>query len=796
MATQPGGLKTNRLAQEQSAYLLQHAENPVDWLPWGEEAFALARQRDCPIFLSIGYSSCHWCHVMEHESFESEEIAEILNKNFVSIKVDKEERPDVDKTYMTYIQATQGGGGWPMSVFLTPDLHPFFGGTYFPPADAYGRPGFKTVLTKLGAVWSQKKYDIKSSSADTMRQLSEIISSSSGNASGSSSGGTVEELLKAISVGAKQFEQRFDAKLGGFTSSSLIKFPRPSELLLLMTEYVRLLNTEEDTARKYLHMATFTMKQMARGGMRDQLGGGFHRYSVDEYWHVPHFEIMLYDNPQLVQSNLAAYQINRDLTHASVARGVLDYLLRDLKHPEGGLCAAEDADSLDTSDGKKKEGQFYVWTKTEIDEVLGGGGGGGSSGEIAAAMFTSHYGIKSEGNCTQSPRSDPHHEFQGKNVLYEAKSLEETATAANISIGEAEEILSSCREKLFKHRKTRPRPFRDDKILTAWNGMAIGAFATAGRVLASEDPPLERLFPVEGRNPSEYIQAAKVTAECIRKNLYDSTTGQLYRAYMNAPSTVSGFSDDYAWVISGLLELYFATGEVEYVQWAIELQTKMDELFWDEDNGGYFQSPKNGDSGGGDVGGVLLKMKEDYDGAEPAASSIAVSNLWKLAALSGTVASAALRKQAEKCAGGFAGQLNESPSALPQMLTALHLLEVGFARQVVIAGRKGAPDTEALINAAYALYAADRVVIHLDLGDDLQIKWWQKHNPEVVALAEATGMTADDPATAFICQNFTCKKPTTDPEVVKKALEEPRGAIGGGGGGRMQPVSVELPFQQ
>ena len=801
MATGHSVHKTNRLAQEQSAYLLQHAENPVEWFPWSEEAFALARQRDCPIFLSIGYSSCHWCHVMEHESFESEEIADILNKNYVSIKVDKEERPDVDRTFMSYIQATQGGGGWPMSVFLTPDLHPFFGGTYFPPEDGYGRPGFKTVLNRLSTIWNQKKEEIKVSSADSMRQLSEVMNASAAGGPG----GALEELLPSISLCAKQFEQRFDSRLGGFGGAP--KFPRPSELLLLMTEYTRLLPTNKYQARRMLHMATFTLKQMAAGGMRDQLGGGFHRYSVDEYWHVPHFEIMLYDNPQLVQSNLAAFQITRDLSHASVARGVLDYLLRDLKHPEGGFCAAEDADSLDVSDNKKKEGQFYIWTKKEIDDILGGGnessGGGGGSAQIAS-MFESHYGVKPEGNCTQSPRSDPHHEFQGKNVLYQAKTLEETAAAANLSIGETEEILSSCREKLFKVRTTtKPRPFRDEKILTAWNGMAIGAFAAAGRVLNSEDPPLEKLFPVEGRAPSEYIQAAKTAVECIRTHLYDPATGQLRRAYMNGPSAVHGFSDDYAHMISGLLELYCATGEVEFVQWAIQLQEKMDELFWDETGGGYFQSPissttsaaaaKEGETSGSDGGGesdVLFRIKEDYDGAEPAASSIAVSNLWKLAALSSTQKASELRKQAEKCAGAFSGQLKETPSAMPQMCTALHLVEVGHARQVVIAGRRSASDTESLINAAYSVYAPDMVIIHLDLSDDTAMEFWKKHNPEAVSIAEATGMTIDEPATAFICQNFTCKKPTTDPEVVRKTLEEVRSV------GVVARQNVDLPFKK
>lgn len=762
--TEHGGRTPNRLAQEESPYLLQHAYNPVQWLPWGPEAFDLARTRDVPIFLSIGYSTCHWCHVMERESFESEAIAEILNKNFVPVKVDREERPDVDKLYMTYIQATQGGGGWPMSVFLTPELSPFFGGTYFPPQDAHGRPGFPTVLNRIAEVWAQKKEEIKASSADSMAQLGEVLSSSGGGAEGSQAA--------AIDTCATQLASRFDSRHGGFGGAP--KFPRPAELLLMMTQYARLINAgDEEGAKRILHMATFTLAKMAAGGMHDQLGGGFHRYSVDELWHVPHFEIMLYDQPQLVQAYLAAFQITRNREHALVARGVLDYLLRDLKHPGGAFYAAEDADSLDEKDGKKKEGEFYVWTAEEVESVLGA--------ELSP-LFSAHYGIKSNGNCTRSARSDPHDEFTGKNVLYQTRSLAETAKAADTSLGQAEEILSSAREELFNVRAQRPRPHRDEKIVVAWNGMAIGALAVAGRALASEDPPLERLFPVEGLAPKAYLQAAATAVGFIREHLYDEGTGKLQRAFTKGPSAVAAFSDDYAHLISGLLELYFATGDVGHLQWALKLQDKMDELFWDETHGGYFQAAAGDEH-------MRFRMKEDYDGAEPAASSIAVANLWRFAALGGTEAAAKWTKQAEKCASAFGGQLKEAPVAMPQMCTSLHLLDVGHGRQVVIAGRRGNDDTEALLNAAASVYAPDKILILLDLGDEELMKFWREHNPEAVALAEATGMTAEDPATAFICQNFTCRKPTTDPAAVAKTLSESRG-------GAVKPRAVNLPSKE
>ena len=787
---------TNALIHEQSPYLLQHAHNPVHWLPWGEEAFTLAKQRDVPIILSVGYSTCHWCHVMERESFENKEIADIMNASFVSVKVDKEERPDVDKLYMTYVQATQGGGGWPMTCFLTPDLDPFFAGTYFPPTDAYGRPGFKTVLNRIAEVWSQRKEEIKTSSAEAMLQLADALAPSSHSDTGSAGADlTVPTAQYAtyITNCADALQRRFDSKLGGFGGAP--KFPRPSELLLVFTAYLHHLKASSGSsgsistdARAMLHMATFTLERMAAGGMRDQLGGGFHRYSVDEYWHVPHFEIMLYDQPQLVHAYLTAFSITRDVyKYASPVRGVLDYLLRGLRHPEGGFYAAEDADSVDPKDGKKKEGEFYVWTEEDIDAVLA------PTSAQAAAAFKRYYGVQKQGNATRSPRSDPHGEFQGKNILYVAQpttaaapdtTIDRTRNSSqggeDLSVGQVEEVLAMCREKLFSARKAqKPRPHRDEKVVVAWNGMAIGALAVAGRTLASEDPPIDQpCFPVEGRDPKEYIKAGRQAAEFIKARCYNGETKQLCRSFLSSPSPIPGFSDDYAHMISGLIDLYMVTGDVGDLKWAYELQEKMDELFWDDVGGGYFQAMKDGDSSGSGSG-VRIRLKDDYDGAEVASSSVAVANLWKLGSLAGTEQGAVFKQRAARCAAGFDDHLKELPIGMPQMCTSLGLLQTRHARQVVIAGRRSAADTEALLTAVYSVYAPDKVVIHIDLSDTELMEWWRGHNPEAVGIVEGSGWgeEGDATATAFICQNFTCRKPTTDPGEVEKVL----GEVGGKG---------------
>jgi uncharacterized protein YyaL (SSP411 family) len=797
----------NRLFLSKSPYLLQHKDDPVHWHSWSQEAITKAKQQDKPIFLSIGYSTCHWCHVMHRESFISPEIADILNQNFISIKVDREERPDVDRIYMTYVQATSGGGGWPMSVFLTPNLEPFLGGTYFPPTDNYGRPGFKTLLLRVADAWREKKEEIKVQSADTVRQMQEFTSNASSSPISSIPGGTSgADQLKCIETAVEQIISGFDPTRGGFGTSP--KFPRPSEINIILRQYLLLLNRPQKQqnaavdADELLHKALFSLQKMASGGIYDHLGGGFHRYSVDELWHVPHFEKMTYDNPQLVLTYLAAFQITKDTQYAAVARSVLDYLLRDMRHPDGGIFAAEDADSTDPMDlnGPKKEGAFYVWTREEIDEVLSsidvdnnGRNSGSSSPTAAAELFKERYLVKEHGNCNLSPRSDPHGEFTGQNVLISSfKSLDQlssTYSSPDKSPGQIEEILAKCRELLFNRRAQRPRPHRDEKIITAWNGMAIAALATASRVLMTEDPPVEANFPITGCSPVVYLDAAQKVAKFIRTNMYDEKEGILQRSWNNGPADIAGFADDYAWMVSGLLELYFAGGDVDHLDWARKLQQKMDELFWDSGSGGggggYFQNQEGDDS-------VILRMKDDYDGAEPTANSIAMENLWRLAGFEGVGCERQkeLLDRAQRCAAAFQDRLTKAPIALPQMCCSLHLLALGLPKQVVLVSSSGGVQDsrsyERLLDAVYAPYAPDKVVIHVDTGDERVMEWWRGVNPEVVELVSGGG---DRRKKVLVCQNFTCQAPSYSVEEVAAKVGVAQKPVGGVVVGK-----VELPW--
>src|ERR1700736_3773769 len=441
---------TNRLASQKSPYLLQHAHNPVDWYPWGEEAFAKARQQNKPIFLSIGYSTCHWCHVMAHESFESEEVAAIMNREFVNIKVDREERPDVDRVYMTFVQATTGGGGWPMSVWLTPDLKPFVGGTYFPLEDRYGQPAFKKVLERIAAAWKQDHEKIVDQSSKIISALRESQTAQP------AATGKID--IKILETAYEQFARSYDAEEGGFSNAP--KFPRPVTLNFLSRFYAR--DPSSASGKRALEMNTFTLRKMAAGGMHDHLGGGFHRYSVDRYWHVPHFEKMLYDQAQLVTAYLEAFQITQEPEFASVAHDTLDYVMRDMNSPEGGFFSAEDADSPvvagdgsaprtadpgsasgDPDHAKTAEGAFYVWTKQEIDTVLGD----------AAEIFNFHYGVEPHGNVLEG--SDPHDEFRGKNVLIQRHTVAETAQRFQKTETDIERSLAQSRAILFELRSKR-----------------------------------------------------------------------------------------------------------------------------------------------------------------------------------------------------------------------------------------------------------------------------------------------------------------------------------------------------
>ncbi len=713
---------TNRLAREKSPYLLQHAHNPVDWYPWGEEAFAKARRENKPIFLSIGYSTCHWCHVMAHESFENKEIAAIMNKEFVNIKVDREERPDVDRVYMTFVQATTGSGGWPMSVWLTPDLQPFVGGTYFPPTDQYGRPGFKSVLEKIAAAWKQDHEKILEQGKKIVEALQQA-QAQEGGSDGKLGAGPLESAYDQLS-------HNFDAKEGGFGGAP--KFPRPVIFNFLSRFHARSPSSEK--GKHALEMDSFTLEKMAAGGMHDQLGGGFHRYSVDRYWHVPHFEKMLYDQAQLASAYLDAFQITRRPEFESTARDVLAYVVRDMTSKEGGFYSAEDADSLEESalvGGKAKagarnggesaqphkvEGAFYVWTKNEIDSALGD----------AAGIFNFYYGVEENGNAPAE--SDPQGEFRGKNILIRRHTLAETAAHFKKSEEEIGKTLAESRENLLTLRSKRPRPHLDDKIITAWNGLMISAFARGAVVLG--DPG--------------YLDKASAAARFIQTNLWDEKSKTLYRSFRGGRSQVEGFADDYAFTIQGLLDLYEASFEVNWLKFALELQTSQDRLFLDEKEGGYFSTSGKDKS-------VVLRMKDDNDGAEPAASSVAALNLLRLGQLQ---ESALLRERGNKTIAAFHAILSRFPSAMPEMLVALDR-SLDKPRQIVVAGRPGASDTQALLREVRKHFLPNATVLLADGGEG-QAYLGQK----LEAVREMK--VVKDQAAAYVCEDFVCKAPVTD----------------------------------
>jgi uncharacterized protein YyaL (SSP411 family) len=707
----------NRLTQEKSPYLLQHADNPVDWFPWGEEAFTKARIENKAIFLSIGYSTCHWCHVMAHESFESADVAAVMNREFVNIKVDREERPDVDRVYMTFVQATTGGGGWPMSVWLTPELKPFVGGTYFPPEDRYGQPGFTKVLERIAAAWKQDHERIAEQGTKIIAALGQAAVA-----------GTVDPGprldAKTLDAAYQQIARSYDAHEGGFGAAP--KFPRPVTLNFLTRVYARAPKSE--SGRHALEMNLFTLRKMAAGGMHDHLGGGFHRYSVDAFWHVPHFEKMLYDQAQLAVAYLDAFQITREPLFEEVARDVLDYVRRDMTAKEGGFFSAEDADSEipGSPERKKREGAFYVWSKAEIDAALG----------PSADVFNLHYTVKAEGNVP--PGGDPHEEFTGKNILIELGTLGETAKHFGKSEAEVREILATSRATLLALRAQRPRPHLDDKIITAWNGLMISAFARAAQVL----------------NDPGYLQTALRAAIFLSKELYDASRKVFFRNYREGRSAVEGFADDYAFLIQGLLDLYEASFDVGWLRFAIELQEIQDRLFFDQERGGYF-------SGAGHDPSILLRLKEDNDSAEPAASSVAALNLLRLAQIRNDASSYEL---AEKTIEAFAPQIGHFASAMPQMLVALDLT-LGTPRQIVIAGDRGSAETRALLAEVHRRFLPNKVLLLADGGEG------QKYLEEKLEALRGMKPVDGKPA-AYVCENFTCQAPVTDPKALARLLSE------------------------
>ena len=682
---------TNRLAHEKSPYLLQHAHNPVDWYPWGEEAFSKSRAEDKPIFLSIGYSTCHWCHVMERESFENEAIAAVLNREFVAVKVDREERPDVDRIYMAFVQSTTGGGGWPMSVFLTPTLEPFFGGTYYPPDSRYGRPGFPQLLEYLAKKWQSERSAITAAGNQTVGQLKDMAAQGDGAPQ-------AVDLERSYAY----FQRIFDSKLGGFGHAP--KFPRPVVHNFLLRYFAATGN------REAVEMVGFTLAEMAKGGMNDQVGGGFHRYSVDERWFVPHFEKMLYDQAQLALSAIETFQITGDLNYAATARSIFEYVARDLTHPEGGFYSAEDADSVidDEPDAAHKgEGAFYIWKASELRELLG----------AEAEGFCRTYGVRADGNVDE----DPHHEFGGKNILYLARAGVMTAAA---------------RETLLKARSLRTRPHLDDKVLTSWNGLMISAFAKGARVLG--DPHL--------------LQAASRAALFVLRHLYQPDEGRLLRRFRDGESAIPGFLDDYAFFIQGLLDLFEASHETYYFAVAVQLASSMIEQFEDQERGGFYSTT-------GDDLSLVIRMKDDYDGAEPSGNSYAVQVLLKLGHLTGRET---FRTAAERALQASSGKLAEQGPALPQMLAAWITAQTA-PRQIVLVGASRDAAMEAMLKsiAQHFLPFTTTIAIHSDEARAALAAWM----PGLESMVAVDGKT-----TAYVCEDFACQLPVTEVEELAKRL--------------------------
>ncbi len=697
---------TNRLIHAKSPYLLLHAHNPVDWYPWGNQAFEKARKENKPIFLSIGYFTCHWCHVMERESYSDPNVAVILNRYFVSVKVDREERPDIDRLYIAYVEATTSSAGWPLNVLLTPERMPFFGGTYFTPDQ------LKSLLQQVAEAWNKQPDSITQTAERAAQQLIQIVSRQP-PVTGDLQPGILDQTFKQVAA-------TYDAANSGFGGAP--KFPRPVALCFLLRYYVR---TGQHEA---LDMTLNTLRAMERGGIHDQLGGGFHRYSTGATWLVPHFEKMLYDQAQLAIVYTEAYQITRQRFYADAARNILDFTLREMQQPRGGFASAEDADSR-VSPGKPEtsEGAFYVWTAKEIEIILS---------KKDAAVFDYAYGVESDGNVPA--QQDVRGELNGKNVLYEAHSTEETAKKFNLTVEQTDEELTARRKALLEARSRRPQLPIDDKIVTAWNGMMISALSLASQ--AFDEP--------------RYLERAQVTAKFVEAHLYDSRTGKLWRSYRAGGPSVGGFLDDCTDLISGLLDLYQAGFDVHWLTWAVSLQEGQDRLFGDAKEGGYFDADSSDPS-------LLSRTREAYDGAEPSPNSTAAMNLLRLAQFTDR---AEWRDRAQKTISAFAARLQSDPDAVPALASALDF-RLAQTKQILIAGDPASQDTHELLRQVNTRFLPNKILLLADggTGQKQLVRWL----PFV-----AGAHRIKDRATAYVCENYVCKLPTADPDVMARLLDD------------------------
>lgn len=662
---------TNKLANETSPYLLQHAHNPVEWYPWGVEAFEKAKAEDKPLLVSIGYSACHWCHVMEHESFEDEQTAAIMNEHFVNIKVDMEERPDVDQIYMNFVQITTGRGGWPMNVFITADKKPFFGGTYFPPSPRYGMPSWQQVLMGIAEAWNERRDELLKSSEEILTSLKNLTNTEMAT-------GVPDEAM--LESAFKSFVRTFDARNGGWGGAP--KFPQSMAMDFLLRFWKR---TGDENA---LHMVRFTAEKMAQGGIYDQLGGGLHRYAVDAVWLVPHFEKMLYDNAQLIRLYLHLYQITRENSFKQTAIEILEYVIREMLDASGGFYSSQDADS------EGEEGKFFVWSPDEIEEVLGA---------ADSEKFCKFYDVTADGN------------FEGHNIL-------------NIKFPEigAKDEFAEMRQRLFEHRESRIKPFRDEKILTAWNGLMLAAFAEAGAIL----------------NEDKYVDIAKKNADFLLNGL--TQDGRLLRTWKDGRAKLNAYIEDHANLADGLIELYQATGETKYLSEAKRLADVMITDFWDEEAGGFFFTSNDHEE-------LIVRNKDLYDNASPSGNSVAVDVLLKIAKFYGDdryerFAAAVLRIAAS--------QIKAHPQGFGRMLSAaeFHLASV---KEIVIVGEKGNELERTVLDEYHPTG-----IIGL-IRDEAAVT-------DIPLLQERKQI--DSSATAYVCENFVCARPVTGVEELNDLL--------------------------
>jgi uncharacterized protein len=679
----------NRLQYETSPYLLQHKDNPVDWYAWGEEALAAAKEQDKPILLSIGYSACHWCHVMEHESFSSERIARIMNQHFINIKVDREERPDLDNIYMAAVQMLTGHGGWPMTVFLTPDGKPFYGGTYFPPEDRPPMPGFPRVLMAIAEAYRERRHEVEDSAGKIQGHLAEHFQHDL------KPGSLNTSMLDAA---VRNLAPQFDNRNAGFGGAP--KFPPAMAVEFLLRAYRR------SGATRALEMAEFTLTKMARGGIFDQVGGGFHRYTVDDIWLVPHFEKMLYDNALLLRAYVDAYRLTGKPLYRQIAERTFDYVLREMVSPEGGFYSTQDADS------EGEEGKFYVWTPDEIDAVLDA---------EDAEIVKRYYGVTGRGN------------FEGKNIPHVPEEPERVAAGPGLSVDDLMSAIDRANAKLYEARAERVWPGRDEKVLTSWNGLMLRAFAEGAVAL--------------GR--SDLLETATRNATFLRENVY--ADGKLLRTYKDGRAKLNGFLEDYAYLIDGLVSLYEATFDVEWVRWADALTGTMIQEFHDEESGGFFDTGISHEA-------LITRPKEVLDNAVPSGNSVTADALQRLAILTGNVD---YRRLAVEILERYGSVAAAQPTAFGRLLSAYEFA-IAHPQEIALVG---APDDErlhALLDVVHRAYLPNKVVALLRPDDDEGVT-------ETVPLLAYRDLVDGKPA-AYVCSNYACRQPVTEPEALAAEL--------------------------